>query len=131
MDVIKKSIYEEEFNNIYNYKHYLHELLTVLSKVNDHIANCLLELLDALDGNEEKAESLIPSELIYKSIRKLLFQTIHKNIDHPNIHPVQYIPTCCGAARRNIGIQPLLDLITLLLPSPNDYKKLGGLHSKQ
>ncbi|GGO87780.1 elongation factor G [Marinobacterium nitratireducens] len=37
-------------------------------------------------------------------------------------------PVLCGAALRNVGIQPLLDAVVDLLPSPEDRKEVVGHH---
>jgi len=38
----------------------------------------------------------------------------------------QFVPLCCGSALKNIGIQPLLDLINLCLPAPADRGLIIG-----
>lgn len=40
------------------------------------------------------------------------------------------IPLCCGSALKNIGVQPLLDLINLCLPSPADRDLTTGKDPK-
>jgi elongation factor G len=37
-----------------------------------------------------------------------------------------FIPLCCGSALKNIGIQSLLDLVNLCLPSPSDRGVIAG-----
>ena len=36
------------------------------------------------------------------------------------------VPVCCGSAYRNKGVQPLLDLVVELMPSPLDVKPIEG-----
>ena len=37
------------------------------------------------------------------------------------------IPVCCGSAYRNKGVQPLLDKIVELIPSPLDVPPIKGI----
>ncbi|MBN1150442.1 elongation factor G [candidate division WOR-3 bacterium] len=76
--------------------------------------NTLIDFL--ADYNEEIADQFINTgdadkELIKSEIRKL---TISGKI----------VPVLCGASRRNIGVQPLLDAIIDFLPSPLDVNEI-------
>jgi elongation factor G len=69
------------------------KMIDVLSAENDEIAELFL------------SEEEIPVEMLLAEIRK---GTIER----------RFVPFLCGASRRNIGVQPLLDAITEFLPAP-------------
>jgi elongation factor G len=82
---------------------YREKLLEAVSEVNDDIMEKYL------------SEEDISIEEINKAIRAA---TIARHI----------VPVFCGSALKNKGIQPLLDAITLYLPSPLDVPPIKGLH---
>jgi elongation factor G len=41
-----------------------------------------------------------------------------------------FVPVLCGAALKNVGIQPLLDAVVDFLPSPIDVPPIDGIHPK-
>ncbi|MCF7919434.1 MAG: elongation factor G [Candidatus Cloacimonetes bacterium] len=43
----------------------------------------------------------------------------------------QFVPVLCGSSLKNIGVQPLLDAVTLLLPSPLDVPPAKALDNKE
>ncbi|XP_075694393.1 ribosome-releasing factor 2, mitochondrial isoform X2 [Rhinoderma darwinii] len=77
--------------------------------------NALLEQIADLDDEfaslmlEEYSEdfNLIPVEKLHAAIRRI---TLARSA----------VPVLCGSALKNKGVQPLLDAITLYLPSPDD-----------
>ncbi|XP_069818896.1 ribosome-releasing factor 2, mitochondrial [Dendropsophus ebraccatus] len=77
--------------------------------------NSLLEQIADLDDDfaslmlEEYSEdfNLIPVEKVQAAIRRI---TLARSV----------VPVLCGSALKNKGVQPLLDAITLYLPSPDD-----------
>ncbi len=38
----------------------------------------------------------------------------------------EIVPVCCGSSYRNKGVQPMLDYVVELLPSPLDVKPIAG-----
>ncbi len=72
-------------------------LLEALSMYSDELMKLLL------------AEEPVPEELIYKVIRAAVAQ-------------LEFTPVFLGAAYRNKGVQPLLDAVVRLLPSPLDVE---------
>ena len=82
---------------------YREKLLEAVSEVNDEIMEKYL------------SEEDISIEQINKAIRKA---TISRQI----------VPVFCGSALKNKGIQPLLDGISLYLPSPQDVPPIKGVH---
>ena len=67
------------------------------------------ELMEKYFGGEE-----LTREEILSSLRK---QTIANEI----------VPVCCGSSYRNKGVQPMLDFVVELLPSPLDIPAVKGL----
>jgi elongation factor G len=80
-------------------------------------------LIDAVASHSDEITELyfsgeeIPRDLIIKTLRKA---TIARKL----------IPTFVGASLKNIGVQPLLDGIVELLPSPLDIPPLKGVSVK-
>ena len=78
----------------------------------------LIETLAEYDDELMEAylsEAAIEPEVLLKVLRKA---TIN----------LELVPVFCGSALRNKGIQPLLDAITQLLPSPVDIPPIEGVH---
>jgi elongation factor G len=65
-----------------------------------------------LDGAE------IPEALIRSELRKACIAR-------------QLVPVLCGASRRNIGVQPLLDAIVDYLPAPDEVEPAKAFHLKK
>ncbi|MGP1594903.1 MAG: elongation factor G [Treponema sp.] len=85
---------------------YRDQMIDVISSYSD----CITELV--LDGQD------IPPELLKKEIRTAVLNR-------------SYIPFLCGASRRNIGIQPLIDAIVDYLPAPDEVAPAEGVHTKK
>lgn len=60
-------------------------------------------------------EKEVPAELLLKATRACVLKSL-------------FTPVFCGAAYRNIGLQPLLDAITDYLPSPADAGEVVGFN---
>ncbi len=60
----------------------------------------------------------VPPELLRREIRK---QTLARTI----------VPVLCGASRRNIGVQALLDAVVDYLPSPHEVPPARAFHLKK
>ncbi|MGL4982719.1 MAG: elongation factor G [Treponemataceae bacterium] len=60
----------------------------------------------------------IPLELLKSEIRK---GTINQS----------FIPFFCGASRRNMGVQPLIDAVIDYLPAPDEVPATIGFHTKK
>ena len=85
---------------------YREKMLDVISAYSDTVTELILE------GKP------IPAELIKKEIRTAVLQR-------------HYIPFLCGASRRNIGIQPLIDAVVDYLPAPNEVAPAEGIQLKK
>lgn len=81
------------------------KMLDTVSAFSDEITELLLE------GAE------IPVSLLKAEIRKAVLAQ-------------NYVPFLCGSARRNIGIQPLLDAVTDFLPAPDEVVPQIGINKK-
>ncbi|WP_304221405.1 elongation factor G [Gracilinema caldarium] len=82
------------------------------------------KLIDALSAYSEVITDLylngqdIPLDLIKKELRKAVIQ--HK-----------VVPLLCGASRRNMGVQPLIDAVVDFLPAPDEVGPAVGHHLKK
>ena len=85
---------------------YREKMLDVVSAYSDTVTELMLE------GEP------IPADLIKKEIRTAVLKQ-------------QYIPFLCGASRRNIGIQPLIDAIVDYLPAPDEVAPAEGIQVKK
>ena len=78
-------------------------------------------LIDALaDGSDEIADRYLegrelPADLLWAAVRAAVASG-------------RLVPVLAGAARRNIGIQPLLDAIVRYLPAPDELPAVPLLH---
>ncbi len=81
-------------------------------------------LIDALSAHSDAITELylegseISAELIKKEIRKACIGR-------------RLVPVLCGASRRNIGIQPLIDAIVDYLPAPDEVEPAKAFHLKK
>ncbi len=71
------------------------------------------ELIDALSADSDEMTSLflegrdVPAELVRRELRRACVSR-------------RLVPSFCGASRRNMGVQPLLDAVVDLLPAPDE-----------
>ncbi len=85
---------------------YREEMLEKLFEYSNELAEMVL------------AETPVPPELIRRVIRDA---TLHRFI----------VPVLCGSALDHVGVQPLLDAVTLYLPSPADKPPVVGVNPKK
>lgn len=81
------------------------QMVSAIADMSDELAEYYLE------------EKPVPNELLLSSIRKLVVS-------------LKMCPIFCGSAKRNIGIQPVLDAIGFYLPSPEDFPSHKALGMK-
>ena len=98
----KVTIPEETLENALLYKD---EMLSVIAELSDEIAELYLE------------EKEIPVDLLKKEVRKLVVEN-------------KLCPVFTGSARRNIGVQPIMDAVSDYLPSPLDRPTFKGISTK-
>jgi len=82
------------------------QLIESLAEADDELMEAYLS---------DSPEDAIDSEAIIAAIRRAAIA-------------LKVVPTLCGSALKNKGIQPLLDAISLFLPSPFDVPPLKGIH---
>lgn len=108
-----------------------HTMLAQLSARDDTLSELLIHALDKADGDELRAEASLASNDIKAAIRRHVAAAPAAG----SYGSAQYakrsgrrqlVPVLCGASRRNIGVQPLLDAVLSYLPSPIDRKNLVG-----
>ena len=81
-------------------------------------------LIDALSSHSDAITGLylegaeIPAELLRSELRKACIARI-------------LVPVLCGASRRNIGVQPLLDAVVDYLPAPDEVEPAKAFHTKK
>lgn len=81
-------------------------------------------LIDAISATSDSITQLflegmeIPSDLLRAEIRKAC---IARHV----------VPVFCGASRRNIGVQPLIDAIVDYLPAPDEVDPAKAFHLKK
>lgn len=98
-----------------------HQLLTQLTAVDDILSEEFIKALDETDGNEEEVERTLPSESIQAAIRRVMIAPppASSNNSIREGRPRRILcPLLCGAARKDMGVQPLLHAIVDYLPSP-------------
>ena len=72
-----------------------------------------VELLEQLLEHDDVGAAALPVGAIQQALRRLTLAG-------------EVAPVLCGAAARNVGVQPLLDAIALYLPSPADRPEVDG-----
>jgi elongation factor G len=81
-------------------------------------------LIDALASHSDSITELylegkdIPEDTIRAELRKACMKQV-------------LVPVLCGASRRNIGVQPLLDSVVDFLPSPDEVMEAKAFHVKK
>jgi elongation factor G len=81
-------------------------------------------LIDALSASSEEITDLflegkdVPVELIKKELRAACLAR-------------ELVPALCGASRRNVGVQPLIDAVVDYLPAPDEVPPAKAFHLKK
>jgi elongation factor G len=81
-------------------------------------------LIDALSARSDEITDLflegkeVPAELIRKELRAACIAQ-------------ELVPTLCGASRRNVGVQPLIDAVVDYLPAPDEVPPAKAFHLKK
>ncbi|MEJ5187983.1 MAG: elongation factor G [Breznakiellaceae bacterium] len=83
----------------------------------EHLIDVLASHSDEITERYLAGED-IPQHLIKKELRK---QVLNRTL----------VPILCGASRRNMGVQPLIDAVVDYLPAPNEVEPAVGFHLKK
>jgi elongation factor G len=82
------------------------------------------ELIDALSADSDEITSLylegkeVPVDLVRRELRSACLAR-------------RLVPALCGASRRNMGVQPLLDAVVDYLPAPDEVPPAKAHHLKK
>jgi elongation factor G len=81
-------------------------------------------IIDALGSRSDEITSLflegkeVPAELLRRELRAACLAR-------------ELVPTLCGASRRNVGVQPLIDAVVDYLPAPDEVPPAKAFHLKK
>jgi elongation factor G len=103
MEMVRTPIAEERRSDAHAYRE---SLIDALSEHSDEITALFLE------GAE------VPADLIRKELRRACIAR-------------HLVPAFCGASRRNMGVQPLIDGIVDYLPAPDEVAPAKAFHMKK
>ena len=103
MEMVRTPIAEERRSDAHAYRE---SLIDALSEHSDEITALFLE------GAE------VPADLIRKELRRACIARL-------------LVPAFCGASRRNMGVQPLIDGIVDFLPAPDEVAPAKAFHMKK
>jgi len=95
-------------------------LLEELAECDDEFADVYLEAM--ADAEDEMSTSVSSSE-----IWRALLRVTH---DSSKRKEIQGCVVMCGASLRNVGVQPLMDVMAKLLPSPADVPRVVAYDDK-
>ena len=79
------------------------EIVECVANLDDYMSELYLLALDAEGGDEVRASMSIKPDDLRSAIRRLTLKTANA------VEPI--VPVLCGAARRDQGVQPLLDAV--------------------
>ena len=103
MEMVRTPIAEERRSDAHAYRE---TLIDALSEHSDEITALFLE------GAE------VPADLVRKELRRACIAR-------------DLVPAFCGASRRNMGVQPLIDGIVDYLPAPDEVAPAKAFHMKK
>ena len=98
-------------------------LLEELAECDDEFADVYLEAMAEAEENGNFGTS-VSAEDIWKALRRVTCKTRSTR----NKEELQGCVVLCGAALRNVGVQPLMDVMERLLPSPADVPRAIAYH---
>lgn len=111
---MKALVFSDKMGASYETKEIPEELLEECEKYRAQMVEAAAEANDDLTMKYLEGEELTEDEIL----EGLRIQTIGGVI----------VPMCCGTAFKNKGVQPLLDNVVALLPSPLDVPSVDGIN---
>lgn len=100
-------------------------LLEELAECDDEFADVYLEAMAEAEENDGNFGTSVSTEDIWKALRRVTCKT-SSSIDQEELRGCVVL---CGAALRNVGVQPLMDVMGRLLPSPADVPRVIAYHN--
>ena len=118
VDLIHKKayVYQEDGSGKFEQKEVPPDLKGEVDKLRDQLVESAVEMDDALMEKYLESGEISTEELI-RCLRKGVMER-------------KLVPAVCGSSFRNIGIQPLLDLMVLCFPSPIEKGAVQGKNPK-
>ena len=118
VDLIHKKayVYQEDGSGKFEQKEVPPDLKGEVDKLRDQLVESAVEMDDALMEKYLESGEISTEELI---------QCLRKGVMERKL-----VPAVCGSSFRNIGIQPLLDLMVLCFPSPVERGAVQGKNPK-
>ena len=118
VDLIHKKayVYQEDGSGKFEQKEVPPDLKGEVDKLRDQLVETAVEMDDALMEKYLESGEISTEELI---------QCLRKGIVEGKL-----VPAVCGSSSRNIGIQPLLNLMALCFPSPVEKGPVHGKNPK-
>jgi elongation factor G len=107
-------IYEDDLGTRSNENDVPEDMLELVAEYREKILEAVADADDALMEKYFSGEEISPDD-IYRALRKAV---IHNNM----------VPVLCGSSYKNKGVQPLLDNVVNLLPSPIDVGAVKGFN---
>lgn len=92
-------------------------VISTLTSRDDVLAEEVINALEDSNGDEEAANMAMKTEKLRAAVRR---QTLRQDQDIEKRSALPLVPVLCGASRRDMGVQPLLDAVNWYLPSPID-----------
>ena len=93
-------------------------LVDTLLNRDEVLMEAILQFMEDNACDEQTAKLTIHRDALINAIRRQCRIVTHKK----DAEAPQIVPVLCGAARRNIGVQPLLDFTLELLPCPSQVR---------
>ncbi|MBI5682561.1 MAG: elongation factor G [Deltaproteobacteria bacterium] len=110
---MKALIYKDDLSGTYETKDIPQELMEDAGKMREHMIELIAEIDDALTEKYLNGEKLTIDELTMGLKEGTLAR--------------RFVPVVCGSAFKNIGIQSLMDMINMCLPSPMEKGIVRGV----
>lgn len=110
---MKALIYRNDFSGSYETKDIPQELMQEAKNMREHMIELIAETDDELTE-----KYLNGTEMSIDELKKALKEGVLTR---------RFAPVLCGSAYKNIGIQPLMDMINLCLPSPLEKGIIRGV----